>query len=55
MIHPAMCNLAWIIPGHIDKDSGRSNFKDQVRTMFGHKGPNLAISRKGGYRINPAM
>merc|ERR1711954_41005 len=33
-IHPAMSNLAWSIPGHIGYDSGRTNLKDHMRTMF---------------------
>ena len=33
-IHPELWNLAWSIPGHINYDSGRTNFKDHVRTMF---------------------
>ena len=61
-IHQELWNLAWSIPGHIDYDSGRTNLKDHVRTMFwpqkGHipcedyvvtiKGHILAISRKKG-------
>ena len=33
-IHPEFWNLAWIIPGHIDYNSERTNLKDQVRIMF---------------------
>ena len=33
-IHPELWNLAWSIPGHIDYDSGRTNSKDHVSTMF---------------------
>ena len=33
-IHPEFWNLAWSIPGHINYDSGRTNLKDHVRTMF---------------------
>ena len=48
-IHPEFWNLAWIIPGHIDYDSGKNNLKDHVRTMFWpSKGPFLAIFRKRG-------
>ena len=32
-----MCNLAWNIPGHIVYDSGTTNLKDHVRTMFCHE------------------
>ena len=105
-IHPELWNLAWSLPGHIDYDSGRIKWKEQVRTIFCHeraifwpfigkgdngihpelwnlawsipgyivydsggkkfegphedhvlaiKGHILAISRIGGYMINPAM
>ena len=33
-IHPELLNLAWSIPGHIDYDSGKNNFKEHVRTVF---------------------
>ena len=33
-IHLELLNLAWSIPGHIEYDSGRTNLKDHVRTMF---------------------
>ena len=31
---PRIVNLAWSIPGHFDYDSGRTNLKDHVWTMF---------------------
>ena len=33
-IHPAVWNLAWNIPGTMIRDSGRTNLKDHVRSMF---------------------
>ena len=53
-IHPKFWNLAWSIPGQFDYDSGRTNFKDHVRTMFWpQKGHILAISRERKYGIHP--
>ena len=41
---------------HIDKDYGRSDLRVHVRTIIGpQNGHIFAISRKGGYRIHPAM
>ena len=46
-IHPELWNLVWSIPRHIDYESGRTNWKDHVRTMFWpYKGHILAVSRK---------
>ena len=33
-IHPELWNLALSIPWHMDQDSGRTNLKDRVKTMF---------------------
>ena len=55
-INLEMQNLARSIPRHKDSDSGKINLKDHVWTMFWpYKGHVLAIYRKGGYRIDPAM
>ena len=49
-IHLEWWNLAWSILGHIDYDSGRTNLKDHVKTIFWPwKGHILAISRKRGW------
>ena len=46
-MHPELWNLAWSIPGHINYDSGRTNPRDHVRTMFWpKKGHISAIFRK---------
>ena len=44
-IHLESWMLAWSILGHIDYNSGRTNLKDQVRTMF------WSFLRNGDYRI----
>ena len=55
-IHPEIWNLAWSIPGHIDYDSGRTNLKNHVRTMFWPwKGHVLAIFRKRGLWDSPRI
>ena len=55
-IHPKLWNLAWTIPGHSDYDSGRTNLKEHVRTMFWPwKGHILSISRKSGLWDTPGI
>ena len=51
-IHPAMGNLAWNIPGHIDREPGRTNFKNHLLAIKGHI---LATSKERGLFDTPRI